>query len=121
MGSNIHDRFLDSRWVPGFTIGKWMLTLAAGASAQDCTGMANWPNTIQCLGSDDIISLGIKSSAFLRVLVLKTVQEFGPIFLDLSCTRRYVKKIFLSGSWSQIVWHVINENCTFPSYRFFKT
>ena len=25
--------------------------------------MTNWPNAIQCLGSDDIISLGIKSSA----------------------------------------------------------
>ena len=37
------------------------------ASAQHCTGMTNWPNTIQCLGSDDIMSLGIKSSAFLRV------------------------------------------------------
>ena len=36
---------------------------AAGASAQHCTGMTNWPNTIQCLGSDDIMSLGIKSSA----------------------------------------------------------
>ena len=23
---------------------------AAGASAQHCTGMTNWPNTIQCLG-----------------------------------------------------------------------
>ena len=34
---------------------------------RQCTGMANWPNTIQCLGSDDIMSLGIKSSAFLRV------------------------------------------------------
>ena len=54
------------------------------ASAQYCTGMTNWPNTIQCLGSDDIMSLGIKSSAFLRVLVLKTVQEFGPSFLDMS-------------------------------------
>ena len=39
----------------------------AAASAQHSTGMANWPNTIQCLGSDDIMSLGIKSSAFLRV------------------------------------------------------
>ena len=35
----------------------------AGASAQHCTGMTNWPNTIQCLGSDDIMSLGIKSFA----------------------------------------------------------
>ena len=40
---------------------------AVGASAQHCTGMTNWPNTIQCLGSDDIMSLGIKSSAFQRV------------------------------------------------------
>ena len=38
-----------------------------GAAAQHCAGMTNWPNTIQCLGSDDIMSLGIKSSAFLRV------------------------------------------------------
>ena len=36
---------------------------AVGASAQHCTGMTNWPNTIQCLGSDDIMSLGIKSFA----------------------------------------------------------
>ena len=50
---------------------------AAGAPAQHCTGMANWPNTIQCLGSDDIMSLDIESSAFLRVLALKTFQEFG--------------------------------------------
>ena len=34
-----------------------------GASAQHCKAMTNWPNTIQCLGSDDIMSLGIKSSA----------------------------------------------------------
>ena len=51
--------------------------------------------TIQCLGSDDIMSLGIKSSAFLRVLVLKTFQEFGSTFPDMSWTRRYVKnKLF---------------------------
>ena len=25
--------------------------------------MANWPNSIQCLGSDDLMSLGIKSFA----------------------------------------------------------
>ena len=40
---------------------------AAGAPAQHCTGMANWPNTIQCLAYDDIMPLGIKSSAFLGV------------------------------------------------------
>ena len=33
--------------------------------------------------ADDIMSLGITSSAFLRVLVLKTFQEFGPSFLDM--------------------------------------
>ena len=38
-----------------------------GASAQHCTSMTHWPNTIQCLGSDDIMPLGIKSSAFLKV------------------------------------------------------
>ena len=36
-------------------------------SAQHCTAMTNYSNTIQCLGSDDIMSLGIKSSAFLRM------------------------------------------------------
>ena len=35
--------------------------------AQHCTGMTNWQNTIQCLGSDDLMSLGIKFSAFVRV------------------------------------------------------
>ena len=30
-----------------------------GASAQHCTGMTNWLNTIHCLGADDIMSLGI--------------------------------------------------------------
>ena len=51
-----------------YLAASWSCTAAAvGASAQHCTGMANWPNTIQCLGSDDIMSLGIKSSAFLRV------------------------------------------------------
>ena len=39
----------------------------ARASAQHCTGMTNWPNSIQCLGSYDMMSLGIKSSAFLKV------------------------------------------------------
>ena len=35
----------------------------ASAQAQHCTATTNWLNTIQCLGSDDIMSLGIKSSA----------------------------------------------------------
>ena len=35
----------------------------ARQSAQHCTAMINWPNTIQCIGSDDIMSLGIKSFA----------------------------------------------------------
>ena len=34
-----------------------------GASAQHCTGVTKWPNTIQCLGEDDLMSLGIKSFA----------------------------------------------------------
>ena len=29
--------------------------------------MTNWPKTIQCLGKDDIMSLGIRSSTFLKV------------------------------------------------------
>ena len=41
----------------------WGTVAAVGASAQHCTGITNWPNTIQCLGSDDIMSPGIKSFA----------------------------------------------------------
>ena len=94
---------------------------AAVPHAQHCTGMANWPNTIQCLGSDDIISLGIKFSAFLRVLVLKNVQEFGPSFLDMFWTRMYVKNMFFfSGNRSHIRCHVMNNNCTFFIHMFFK-
>ena len=61
--------FLDSRWVPGFTIGSWIHdgSFILRKAAQHCTGMTNWPNTIQCLGSDDIMSLGIKYSALLKV------------------------------------------------------
>ena len=51
--------FQDSRF-PGSQISK---SLQIHASAQYCTGMTNWPNSIQCLGSDDITSLGIKSFA----------------------------------------------------------
>ena len=40
--------------------GIWPVGLS---SAQHCTGMTKWPNTIQCLCSDDVKSLGIKSSA----------------------------------------------------------
>ena len=71
-----------------------------------CTGMTKWPNTIQCLGSDDIMSLGIKSSAFLRVehpfarkfavsstsgyMGAKYFQEFGPRFFDMSSASGYM-------------------------------
>ena len=30
---------------------------AAAAPAHHCTGMTNWPNTIHCLGKDDLMSL----------------------------------------------------------------
>ena len=47
--------------------------------AQHCTGMTNWPNTIQCLGSDDIMSLGIESLA---------LNSFcGNIFLAISIVK----------------------------------
>ena len=39
----------------------------APAAAVPQHSMTKWPNTIQCLGQDDIMSLGIKSSTFLRV------------------------------------------------------
>ena len=32
-------------------------------TAQHCRGMTNWPNTIQCLRQDDLMSLGTKSFA----------------------------------------------------------
>ena len=47
-----------------------------GASAQHCTAMTNWPNTIQCLRSDEIMSLGIKSSA---------TEVLGPWFVTMCC------------------------------------
>ena len=40
---------------------------AAGCSAQHSTGITNLLNTIQRLGSDDKMFLGMKSSTFLRV------------------------------------------------------
>ena len=45
--------------------GAWRRT--AGAPAQHCTGMTSWPKTIRCLGQDDLMSLGIESSAFLNL------------------------------------------------------
>ena len=84
----------------------WGMAEVAGAPAQHCTSMTNWPNTIQCLGSDDIMSLGIKSSAFLRVehaiarkfdtsstsgyMGVKYFQEFGPIIFDMSSASGYM-------------------------------
>ena len=50
---------------------------AAGAPAQHCKGMTNWPNTIQCLDSDDLMSLGIKSSAFLKVFTMGSWIHYG--------------------------------------------
>ena len=46
-----------------------------GASAQHCTGMTNWPNTIQSLGSDDIVSLGIKSSSATEGVGTKNISR----------------------------------------------
>ena len=63
---------LGAHWsptVPGFPLASkvpsiganWSLTEASFAflalSLQRCTGMPNWPNTIQCLGSDNMMSL----------------------------------------------------------------
>ena len=54
---------------------------SGGASAHCRKGMTNWPNTIQCLGSDDIMSFGIKSSATEGVGSKKWFQGFGFRFL----------------------------------------
>ena len=72
---------------------------AAGAPAQRCTGMTNCPNTIQCLGKDDLMSLGIMSSAFLRVFTMGSWIPDG--FLD----SRWVLG-FMMGSWVHDVVHV---------------
>ena len=48
-----------------------------GASAQHSTALHNWPNAIQCLGSDDIMSLGIKSFATEGVGTKKPLQRVG--------------------------------------------
>ena len=50
--------------------------------AQHCTGTTNWPNTIQCLGPEDMMSLGIKSFATEGVGT-SIFQEFGRSFLDM--------------------------------------
>ena len=47
------------------------------ASAQHCTAIANWPNTIPYVGLDDIMSPGIK--LFARVLVLKRFAKSAHI------------------------------------------
>ena len=95
--------------------GQLVMLVQCRTSAQQCTGMTNWPNTIQYLGSDDIMSLGIKSSAFLKVehpfswkfevqILLTSLQlvaslgknllgEFGPIFFDMSSSSGNVGKI----------------------------
>ena len=57
----------DGIWPVGHACAVLCLgTAAAGSSAQHCTAMTNWPNTIKCLGSDDMMSLGIKSSAIFQ-------------------------------------------------------
>ena len=47
---------------------------------QHCTAMTNWPNTIQCLGSDDIMSLGIKSFATEGVGTKNLFVDVVPFF-----------------------------------------
>ena len=66
-GGRLDAKALDDIWPVGMPVQCCAEARRRRASAQHCTGMTNWPNTIQCHGSDDIMSLGIKSSAFLRV------------------------------------------------------
>ena len=44
-----------------------LVSSSGGASAQHCTGMTNWPHTIQSLGSDDIMASNL---LLLKVMVL---------------------------------------------------
>ena len=68
VNSRIHRESRNPLWIQESTA-------AVGASVQHCTGMTKWPNTIQCLGSDDIMSLGIKSAAFLRDVHGKCLRQ----------------------------------------------
>ena len=53
----------------------------SGASAQHCTAMNKWPNTIQHLGSDDIMSLDIKSFAAELVGTKDMLRDLVTVFL----------------------------------------
>ena len=68
---------------------------AAGASAQRCTGMTNWPNTIECFGSDDFFNLLASSLLLLMSLVL------GPWFVA-NCCLLSGKKTFINGYLSNV-------------------
>ena len=71
-------------------------TAAAGASAQHCTVMTNWPNIIRCLGSDDILSLGIKSSAT-EVLGSRSLVCCDLLLIVAICCWWSVKKASING------------------------
>ena len=51
--------------------GQLVMAVQCFAVLRQCCAEAQaWPNAIQCLGLDDIMPLGIKPSAFLRVRAL---------------------------------------------------
>ena len=54
---------LDGIWLVCYACAVLCWGTAAGAPALHCTGMTNWPTTIQCLGYDDLMSFRIKSFA----------------------------------------------------------
>ena len=49
--------------MPAPSLAKDLMSRDIMSEAQHCTAMNSWPNTIQCFGSDDMMSPGIKSFA----------------------------------------------------------
>ena len=55
--------------------------------------MTNWPNAIQCLGSDDIMSLGIKSSATEGVGSENFSRSLAPEYVVYTVLLHFLRRI----------------------------
>lgn len=53
----------------------------ADSAPPPCTGMTNWQNTIQCLGSDNMMSLGIETFATEGAGTKSFFEDLLPVFL----------------------------------------
>ena len=83
---------------------------------------ANWPNTIQCLGSDDIMSLGIKSFATGGVGTKNFSRILVPGFLTCPELRHILEDNMFQefGAIVSSFCQVINYFGTFLNHTFFK-